>query len=86
MEEMIYMSKVNDLRKVFEDGLPAVLYRNNPRFKELTGISPRSMANLDSQGNGPAGRIYVGRVSGYPRECLVDWMLQRVRIVREELQ
>jgi hypothetical protein len=45
--------------------LPTILYRTNPRFRELTGLSPRTMANLDSRGHGPAQRVKLGKTVGY---------------------
>ena len=56
---------------VLEDlksSLPPVLYRSHPRFKELIGISPRTMANLDSLGVG-AGAKKSGKADlwGTPR-------------------
>ena len=67
------------------DELPPILFRNNPRFRELTGMSPRSLANLDYQGEGPSERALVGRVIGYPRQALVKWLESRSRIISKDL-
>ena len=63
------------------DELPPILFRNHPRFRELTGISPRSLANLDYQGRGPSERVLVGRVVGYPRRAFVKWLESRSRMI-----
>jgi len=44
-------------------------------------LHPRTLANLDSQGLGPVGRIRIGRMIAYPVEELATWMRQRSRPV-----
>jgi len=38
------------------------------------GISPKTIANADSKGNGPEGRFLIGRRTCYPVTKLVDWL------------
>lgn len=47
----------------------------------LTGgaISVRGLANLDYRGQGPSGRMVIGRRVVYPRESLVNWLRERSR-------
>ena len=40
-------------------------------------ISEKYIANLDSQGAGPPGRIRCGRKVAYPVNELVDWLEKR---------
>lgn len=40
-------------------------------------ISEKYLANLDSQGIGPLGRIRVGRKVAYPVESLIAWLEKR---------
>ncbi|MDI6797108.1 MAG: hypothetical protein QMD09_09185 [Desulfatibacillaceae bacterium] len=40
-------------------------------------LHPRTLANLDSLGKGPSGRIRVGRKVCYPVTELVNWMEAR---------
>ena len=40
-------------------------------------LSPKSMANIDSSGEGPEGAIRVGRKIAYPVDSLVCWMERR---------
>lgn len=46
-------------------------------------ISDRYLANLDSQGTGPAGRIRIGRKIAYPVNELVRWLEARSEVVPE---
>lgn len=62
------------IRDLLEPELPPIVFRNHPQFKELTGYSPRTIANYDSVGAGPAQRITLGRVVGYPRDSLIRWL------------
>jgi predicted DNA-binding transcriptional regulator AlpA len=61
--------------------LPPFVFRTTPRFRELTGFSPRSIANLDSKGEGPPERIMIGRSVAYPRESFVKWLETRSRVI-----
>jgi hypothetical protein len=70
--------KKYSIRELLEPALPPILFRNHPRFRELIGYSPRTLANMDSQGAGPDQRITVGRTCGYPKESLLRWMEARV--------
>ena len=67
------------IRELLEPVLPPILFRNHPKFKEWTGFSPRTVANMDSQGTGPGERLIVGRVTGYPRESFLRWLASRTR-------
>ncbi len=40
-------------------------------------LHPRTMANLDSRGVGPKGRVRFGRHVAYPKRELIDWMAER---------
>ena len=41
-------------------------------------VHPRTMANLDSRGEGPSGRVRIGKKSGYTVPTLIDWLITRV--------
>ena len=49
------------------------------QVKSFSGglLDPRTMANLDSAGIGPAGRIKIGRKVIYPVQELITWLEQR---------
>ena len=44
-------------------------------------ISERYIANLDSRGKGPAGRIRTGRKIAYPITSLIEWLENRSVVV-----
>ncbi len=67
-----------------EKELPPILYRSHPRFRELIGLSPRTMANVDSAGTGPKERIRSGRLVGYPREAMIEFLRNRMVLERQE--
>ena len=62
--------------------MPPFVARNHPRFKELTGYSGRTMANLDSlkQTIG-VKRIMLGNTVAYERESLIEWLEARSEIL-----
>jgi hypothetical protein len=37
-------------------------------------ISEKSLANLDSKGEGPKGRFRIGKKIAYPVESLIAWL------------
>jgi len=51
--------------------------------KRFTGgiINPKTIANMDSQGKGPEGRIRIGRKIAYPVDLFVEWLEQRSEVV-----
>jgi len=53
------------------------------KIAEFTGgmLSSKSMANYDSLGEGPGGRIKIGRKSGYIKPPLVEWLKSRAKLV-----
>jgi hypothetical protein len=46
-------------------------------------INEKYLANLDSQGSGPAGRFKIGRKVGYPVNSLITWLESRLSRVDE---
>jgi len=62
--------------------LPPFVARNHPRFKELTGYSGRTMANLDClQQTLAVKKIMLGNTVAYERESLVEWLESRSQII-----
>lgn len=49
------------------------------RVGEFSGglFSPGTLANADSRGDGPAGKINIGRKAAYPTTALVEWMRRK---------
>lgn len=54
----------------------AAPYVERQKIAEFSGglIEPKSLANLDAQNKGPAGRIKVGKKVIYPVEELIRWL------------
>lgn len=68
------------IRDLLEPVLPPILFRNHPKFKEWTGLSPRTVANEDSQGRGPTERVVIGNVTGYPRDPFLDYLARKAKL------
>jgi hypothetical protein len=64
-----------------EKALPPIVFRNWSRWRDILPIAPRSVANEDSLGTGPREKIMVGRVVGYPRTALIEWLRQRSKVI-----
>lgn len=49
------------------------------KVAEFSGglLHPATLANHDSRGDGPRGRVRVGRKIAYPAKGLVEWMQGR---------
>lgn len=67
------------LREILLLILPALVFRCNPKFRELTGFSPRYVANLDALHRGPDQRFIVGNKVAYPRESLIRFLEARTK-------
>jgi hypothetical protein len=59
-------------------GSPIVARKAAGRFSGDV-ISPRWLANADSQGIGPEGKFLVGRKVVYPARALAEWIVQKVK-------
>ena len=44
-------------------------------------VGPKYLANLDSQGKGPPGRIRIGRQIAYPVSDFIEWLESRAEVV-----
>jgi hypothetical protein len=67
------------------DKWPSPYVARNEVGKFSGGIlTPKYLANLDSAGKGPAGRIRVGRKIAYPTTSLVRWLESRAQLAEPE--
>jgi hypothetical protein len=39
-----------------------------------------TMANIDSEGEGPEGAFYIGRKKCYPVDSFCEWLIARIRV------
>lgn len=63
-----------------EKALPPIVFRNWRGWRDVLPLSPGSVANLDLMGRGPKERVLCGRVIGYPRQALIEWLKERSRV------
>lgn len=62
--------------------MPPFVARNHPRFKEWTGYSGRTFANMDClQKTDSIKKIMLGNATAYERESLVKWLELHSRII-----
>ena len=69
--------KMSELSKIIENNPVGFITREN--IDKATGglLHPRTMANLDSKGDGIKNRFRVGRTVCYPVCDVVDFLEQR---------
>lgn len=78
------MSEISDKIKILAlktawNKWPAPVVARSEVRKFTGGIfSPRTLANLDSKGEGPRGRLRLGRKVCYPKNELIEWLLERL--------
>lgn len=70
-----------DLSHLADKWRSSIVARN--QVKEFSGglFSGRYLANLDSLGKGPKGRIRVGRQVAYRVPYLISWMEERCEVL-----
>ena len=75
------MEFVKDVFDEMADNWPSEIIART-EIKVFTGglITPGYIANLDSKGEGPLGRIRSGRKTGYQKRQFVQWLRERSRI------
>jgi len=62
--------------------MPPFVARNHPRFKELTGYSGRTFANMDSlHQTDDIKKIMLGNTVAYEKESLVAWLEERSKVI-----
>jgi hypothetical protein len=74
------MSNSNLIFSSLRDRWPST-FISRDRVSEFTGgaINPRTLANLDSLGKGPAGRFRLGKKVCYPMESFITWLESRCK-------
>lgn len=72
---------IDSLLAEIEKVLPPIVFRNWRGWRDVLPVAPRTCANEDSLGRGPKRKIMIGRVIGYPRDALIDWLRQRAKVV-----
>ena len=72
-----------DLSSLADQWPSSIVARN--QIEQFSGgaLTSKYMANLDSQGEGPDGRIRIGRKVTYQVKCLIRWMEGRAVIIEK---
>lgn len=66
----------------FIDKWPSAVVGREEVAKATGGLkSPKSMANLDSRGEGPPERVKLGRKVGYPAASFFQWLVEQLQPV-----
>ncbi len=77
------MEKFNNIEDYLADiekVLPPIVFRNWKGWKHVLPMSPRTVANDDCLGVGPKEKIYMGRVAGYPKAALMEYLRAKSRV------
>jgi hypothetical protein len=59
--------------------LPPIVFKNWRGWRDVLPIAPGSVANDDSLGKGPKDFVFLGRVKGYSRAAMIDYLRQKIR-------
>jgi hypothetical protein len=72
-------TKAFDFQELAESWLSPLVARRE--MEKFTGgaLRPRTLANLDSSGEGPPVRVVIGRAVCYPARELCIWLEERTR-------
>lgn len=82
MMEPIVVDKHRPNLSVLADKWPSSHVARD-KVEEFSGgiIKPKYLANLDSLGKGPSGRVKIGRKVAYPVSSLIAWLQGRARVL-----
>jgi hypothetical protein len=64
---------------LIEQQLPLVVFKNWHKWRDVLPVAPGTVANDDSLGKGPKDFVFMGRVKGYTRTAMIDYLRDKVR-------
>jgi hypothetical protein len=66
---------------MIEAQLPPIVFKNWRGWRDVLPFAPGTVANDDCQipSRGPKEFVYVGRVKGYPKAAMIDYLREKVR-------
>ena len=64
---------------LLEQQLPFVIFKNWRGWRDVLPVAPGTVANDDSLGKGPKAFVFMGRVKGYTRAAMIDYLREKVR-------
>lgn len=64
---------------LIEQQLPLVVFKNWHKWRDVLPVAPGTVSNDDSLGKGPKDFVFMGRVKGYTRAAMIDYLREKVR-------
>jgi hypothetical protein len=59
--------------------LPPIVFKNWKKWRDVLPVAPGTVANDDSLNKGPKEFVFMGRVKGYTRAAMIDYLREKVR-------
>ena len=59
--------------------LPPIVFKNWRSWRDVLPFATGTVANDDSLGKGPKDFVYVGRVKGYTKPAMIDYLRGKMR-------
>jgi hypothetical protein len=64
---------------MIEAQLPPIVFKNWRGWRDVLPIAPGTVANDDVLDRGPKEFVFVGRVKGYPKAAMIDYLRGKMR-------
>ena len=80
------MEKHTNLKDLKFNWSAPFVARDQRILDQITGglVNAKTMANEDSRGTGPEGRVKFGRKVAYPTEAFIKWLTQKIHGIEED--
>lgn len=78
------MNNVDEIINSLRHQLPMFIARAEVSTQLGGMVSAKTLANADSQLEGPEGSFRCGRKVVYPKEALLEWLRPRLAMIRED--
>jgi hypothetical protein len=73
------LAKREKFLALLEQQLPPIVFKNWRGWRDVLPVAPGTVANDDSLGTGPKDFVFVGRVKGYPRAAMIEYLRGKMR-------
>jgi len=73
------VSKISEIREELQRELPAFVFRADPLIQKYTGLTRRTLSNLDAKKQGVRRKIFIGGKVAYLKEDLIDFIISRIQ-------
>ncbi len=73
------MDATSSIIETLKASLPAVVTRDEAHKATGGLVNKRSLANMDSLGVGPGGRVKFGHKTGYEKTAFLQWLETRLQ-------